>query len=183
METLTKRFRLTEGSFFMKQSQIDTFGLTADTPAAQALLRGEGDPIEDLTEVESGMLHAFEQAHSIRSTPPINTDITKEDFQKYWRGVKERTSSSISTLHFGHYKAAALDQDLSEAHSILLHIATRRGISLQRWRRGLTIMLEKIPGCTLVEKLRAILLMEADYNMLNKLLIGSRMMQHAEELK
>ena len=37
-------------------------------------------------------------------------------------------------------------------------------------------MLEKKLGCTLVEKLRAILLMEADFNFKNKLIYGCRML-------
>ena len=37
-------------------------------------------------------------------------------------------------------------------------------------------MLEKMFGCTLVSKLRAILLMEADFNSANKIIYGNRMM-------
>jgi hypothetical protein len=33
-------------------------------------------------------------------------------------------------------------------------------------------MLEKIPGCQLINKLRSILLMEADFNSINKILFG-----------
>ena len=39
-------------------------------------------------------------------------------------------------------------------------------------------MLEKMFGCTLVAKLRAILLMEADFNFSNKLVYGVRMMNN-----
>ena len=42
------------------------------------------------------------------------------------------------------------------------------GLVLNRWTKGLTIMLEKIAGVALVNKLRAILLMEGDYNYFNK---------------
>ena len=44
---------------------------------------------------------------------------------------------------------------------------------------GLTVMLEKIAGLALVSKLRAILLMEADFNMHNKLIFGKRMLERA----
>ena len=43
-------------------------------------------------------------------------------------------------------------------------------------------MLEKIEGMTRVDKLRAILLMEADFNFLLKLIFGSRMMRQVESL-
>jgi hypothetical protein len=32
---------------------------------------------------------------------------SKDDFQAHWKGVREKTSSSMSGLHVGHYKAAA----------------------------------------------------------------------------
>ena len=37
-------------------------------------------------------------------------------------------------------------------------------------------MLEKVPGCTLISKLCSILLMEADFNCVNKIIFGSRML-------
>ena len=49
-------------------------------------------------------------------------------------------------------------------------------IQLERWPHGLSVMLEKILGVTLVLKLRAILLMEADFNATNKIIYGDRMM-------
>ena len=42
-------------------------------------------------------------------------------------------------------------------------------------------MLEKIRGCALINKLRSILLMEADFNCANKLLYGSRMLNIVRE--
>ena len=77
--------------------------------------------------------------------------ITKEDFIRYWKKVRELTTSSVSRLHFGHYKAAAQDDDLSEAHAIILDMVTRMGISLPRWQYGLTVVLEKKPGCLLLQ--------------------------------
>ena len=44
-------------------------------------------------------------------------------------------------------------------------------------------MLEKLKGNINVDKLRAILLMEADYNFLNKRLIGRRLLSKLEEKK
>jgi hypothetical protein len=36
--------------------------------------------------------------------------ITPEDFKQFWRRVNEFTSSSMSGVHYGHYKAAAMDK-------------------------------------------------------------------------
>jgi hypothetical protein len=53
--------------------------------------------------------------------------------------------------------------------------------SPQRWRYGTNIMLEKKPGIIFVNKLRAILLYEADFNFSNKIL-GCQAMYYAEAI-
>jgi hypothetical protein len=85
----------------------------------------------------------------------------------------------MSGLHFGHYKAAADRDYISELHSSLTERAFAWGCSLPRWQHNFQVMLEKKPGVRHVEKLRAILLMEADFNCANKLYFGSRMMRNA----
>ena len=42
-------------------------------------------------------------------------------------------------------------------------------------------MLEKIAGVIKVDKLRAILIMEADFNSINKLIFGHRMIRQCEQ--
>jgi hypothetical protein len=49
-------------------------------------------------------------------------------------------------------------------------------IQLERWSHGLSVMLEKTLGVTFVLNMRAIPLMEADFNALNKIVYGDRMM-------
>ena len=36
--------------------------------------------------------------------------ITPEDFKQFWRRVNKFTSSSMSGIHYGHYKVAAMDE-------------------------------------------------------------------------
>ena len=93
--------------------------------------------------------------------------------------MKERTASSFSGRHFGHYKAAAHSELLSEVHAKTIELATKTGATPERWSKELSVMLEKIAGVALVTKLRAILLMEADFNFHNRLISGDRMMKLA----
>ena len=109
----------------------------------------------------------------------VDIVITEEDFRHYWRRARERTASSFSRLHFGHYKAAAYSKYLSEVHALKLSLIAQTGSAPERWARGLSVMLEKIAGVAIVTKLRAILLMEADFNYHNKLIFGKRMMDLA----
>ena len=96
--------------------------------------------------------------------------------------MKERTASSYSGRHCGHYKAASHSEYLSEVHARTLSLITKTGATSARWSRGLPVMLEKIAGVALVTKLRAILLMEVDFNCHNRLIFGDRMMRLAREM-
>ena len=51
-------------------------------------------------------------------------------------------------------------------------VLMKRGLVLDRWGRGLSVMIEKMFGCNLVSKLRSILLMEANFNFTNKEIFG-----------
>ena len=83
--------------------------------------------------------------------------------------------------HFGHYAAAAHSDALSEVHARHLALITKAGAAPNRWSKGLSVMLEKIAGVAVVTKLRAILLMEADFNCHNRIIFGDRMMKLARE--
>ena len=56
------------------------------------------------------------------------------------------------------------------------------GFALSCWSRGLSVTLKKMYGCTLVSKLRAILLMEAAFNFSSNMLYGVRMMSNVRNL-
>ena len=133
---------------------------------------------------DKGTIDLFwEIAHIRRSVPEnsVNTTITQDRWADHWRSKKEKTSSSKSGLHFGHYKASAMSEIIARHDALKTTICNKWGFALDRWCRGLSCMLEKTPGCNLIEKLRSILLMEADYNANYKELFGNRMMAVVRE--
>jgi len=109
----------------------------------------------------------------------VATYVIANDFRHFWQTARESTGSSYSGLHFGHYIAASFCPDLLVLHAAKLSICARNGVPLARWGRGLTVLLEKIVGNVFVHKLRAICLLEADFNWWNKLIFAKRMMQQA----
>jgi hypothetical protein len=52
-------------------------------------------------------------------------------------------------------------------------------VPLARWGRGLTVLLEKVFGIVYIDKMRAICLLAADYNWLNKYVFAKQMMDKA----
>jgi hypothetical protein len=83
----------------------------------------------------------------------ISTHVTKEDYQCQWKACRESTSSLISGKRFGHYIAGTQSDHISHFHALNATLVTNRGIVLDRWARGLLVMLEKMFGCTLITKL------------------------------
>jgi hypothetical protein len=66
-------------------------------------------------------------------------------------------------------------------HAAKLTLAASIGIPLARWGNGLTILLEKVFGNISIDKMRAICLLEANYNWLNKFVFAKQMMDNAFE--
>ena len=64
-------------------------------------------------------------------------------WQNYWKQATESTSSSLSGLHFGHYRSQATDLLLSDIRCSVTNLAIRNSNPLSRWLKGLSIMLEK----------------------------------------
>ena len=107
--------------------------------------------------------------------------VTRQDFIHCWWPCWEKTSSLLLGRHFGRYKAAARSHTLSELHASFLYVSLLSSICLNWWTNGLTVMIEKVEGVIWVDKLRSLLLMETDFNSLNKLIFSSRMIKSSEE--
>ncbi len=103
--------------------------------------------------------------------------ITPEDFKRFWRKVKEFTSSLMSGVHYRHYMAAIQDDLSTEILAQQLTMIARSGIPPENWSIDLQVMLEKIAGVCLVEKLQAIQLYEANFNCYNQFIFGGQAMQ------
>jgi hypothetical protein len=103
--------------------------------------------------------------------------ITPADFKIFWRKVKEFTSLLMSGVHYEHCKAVIQDALSTEILAQQLALIARSGIPPENWSIGLQVMLEKIAGVCLVEKLQAIQLYEADFNCYNQFIFGGQAMQ------
>ncbi len=86
---------------------------------------------------------------------------------------------SKSGLHFRHYIVGSKSNITSYYHAARVTVTLAYVVQLKQWVRGLSVMLEKTLGMTLVMKLRAVLLMEGNFNVTNKIVYGIRMMRNA----
>ncbi len=155
------------------------FGYCANMPASRAVL--DGTYVAPMTS-DAATRDLFAEIAAIRHLVPENSVtiiITPEQWKQYWNVISKETSSSKSGIHFGHYIVGFKSDIISHYHSAHVLVILAHAIKLERWSQGLSVMLEKTLGVTLVTKLRAILLMEGDFNATNKIVYGVRMLQNA----
>jgi hypothetical protein len=176
-----KRFYLAEQAPICKGKLRGDFGYLGNTPAAKEVLEGSYVFPADCHEGTKDLLQEAAKLRQLIPENSVETKITKEHWAKVWRTRKENTSSSKSQLHFGHYKAGTSSEIICHHHALKSTICLKRGFALDRWRSGLSCMLEKVPGCRLLTKLRSILLMEADFNSNNKTIYGDRMLNNVRQ--
>ena len=110
----------------------------------------------------------------------VETEVSTEDYQHYFGHINENTSSSPSGLHLGHDKAAAKCTELSNIFALQMNTIVGSGLHPSRWGVALQVMLEKIAGVCLVDKLRSIQLYEADYNWFNKFIFNDKALRALE---
>jgi hypothetical protein len=160
---------------------FNQFGYTANMPASNAVLDRtyEAPPNSDVATNE-----LFAEIAAIRRLVTANSVsivITAEQWKQYWKVVTKETSSSESGIHFGHYIMGSKSCIISHYHAARVLVTLAHAIQLERWSRGLSVMLEKTLGVALVTKLQAILLMEGDFNAANKMVYGVRMLNSARD--
>jgi hypothetical protein len=154
------------------------FGYLANTPASRAVLDGTYKVPVDSNEATAKL---FAEIAAIRMIIPkdlVSIIIMSDQWKRYWKVVNNDTSSSELGLHFGHYKVGSKSNIITHYHAARVTVTLANAIQLERWLRGLSVMLEKTLGVTLVSKLKAILLMEADFNATNKIMYGNRLMKN-----
>jgi len=178
-QTIGERYRLAYSAPIMSNNKLlQDVGFSGDGPAVEAILRGEytfptgTDPYTELLMLEAAVLF------SSLGEQGIDDWVHSHDFQHYWLHACERTESSKSQLHFGHYMAGSHDKEITELHVSSLNTIREIGIAPERWRCSVTVLLEKVFGVRLITKLRAICLLEADFNWLNKLIFARRLEDH-----
>ncbi len=160
---------------------FNQFGYTANTPASKAVLDGT---YEAPANSDAATNELFAEIAAICRLVPANSIsivITPEQWKQYWKVVNEETLSSESGIHFGHYIVGSKSCIISHYHAARVLVTLAHAIQLERWSRGLSVMLEKTLGVTLVTKLRAILLMEGDFNAAYKMVYGVRMLNCARD--
>ena len=194
-----KHFGQANDTIFVNTCLQNDFHYEGVSDAVDMLLEGNYDynKIPNLTNGAKSLLNRLGDQNRLSEIP---NDITFEEFTSALKKWSEGTSTSPSGRHLGHYKCTFVDDNCSKKyetekeytdpkHNIMkvyyhiTHAAVNIGVSLKRWQTSITSMIEKIPGCPKINKLRVIHLYEADYNLVLKILWARRLVWHVHNNK
>ena len=176
-----KRFYLAEEAPICQAPLREEFGYNADSEVGEEVLEGTYQFGEDFEEYTREIMEEVAHTRAIIPKDSVDDTIRAGSWGDFWAKAREETSSSESGLTFSHYKAGARSKLITHFHATKSSVAIKTGVGLDRWSRGLSVMLQKVPGCNLISKLRSILLMEADFNCANKIVYGTRMMANVRK--
>ena len=180
-EVHQSRYHLAEEAPICNGDLRAEFGYNATSQAARDVLEGRYEFSVDFHDATRRLMEAIADIRQVVPEDSVDRIITREIWQQKWKKKREETASSVSTLHFGHYISGADSDEISDFHALKTSLALVHGIALERWSKGLCVMLEKVMGVKLINTLRAILLMEADFNAMNKIVYGERMLDQANK--
>ncbi len=171
------RFTQSHPTPFLQQPLLDDFGLFGDTAATDQVLAGTYEPKPGTDPYAVKLLPFLARPPGVKEG---KKEMTEEEYRYGWQQARESTASSYSKIHFGHYKASSRSTKQLALDFILANFPYRTAYTPRRWLHGINVMLEKMQGNFHVNKLRIILLYEADFNQNNKFM-GRDMMKCAEE--
>ena len=168
MEVNPVKYKQCGNSPFLQEPLLTAFGYTGDTAATEQVLAGTYVPPPGTARYTQLLLQHMKRPSTITPAPMTPDFVSTEDHQQSWRRAKEYTTSGVSGVHFGMFKAQAMDPELAAFDASRRSIVYRTGQVYDRWTVGADAMLLKGSGDKRAHKLRTIFLMEADFNMNNK---------------
>jgi hypothetical protein len=148
-----KRFYLAEEAPICNGQLREVFGYNVDFEMGKEVLEGTYSFNEDFDEYMKDIFQEAAQTRSVIPRDSVSDIICHGEWGWFWVRSREETSCLESELNFSHYKAGAQSKAISHFHATRTLVVLKSGLGLERWSRGLSSMLEKIPCCHLILKL------------------------------
>jgi hypothetical protein len=175
-KTNMKQYNQAEWTPFGCGYLANLLGDVLTSEAVDALLAGELEvdrtqvPLPETLTILNFLHHPYPQCMK-----QCKGEITPEQFISTYKVAQEKTSSSFSGQHVGHYKVVIDDSVLMKLHSDMMSIPYTTGFSPWRWPQVVDIMLEKDPEQPKQHRLSIVALLESDYNQSQRILVDFHM--------
>ena len=164
LERLPELFLCTDGTPLRSLPLLEDFGYTGDTQAGDSVTTGTYIPPEGKDEYTKLFLKCAQRTSHVPDLT-ISDRFSTKKYIKRWKCRREKTSSSQSGRHFGHYKVQhKLRKEHQDIFAGMANIPYCTGFSLHRWRKVMDVIIMKDPSNFWVHRTRLILLVEVNMN-------------------
>ena len=130
--THDQRFCLAEQAPLCNGWLRGEFGHLAMSKSSREVLEGSHAHHPAFDEATRSLLEECTIIHKLVPANSVSTTICRPAWQWRWLCTKERTSSSISGMHFGHYKATAKSDKKSKLLLQKMMVIAQIGSPLER---------------------------------------------------
>ena len=144
-------------------------------------MEGTYDAPECLDKYTKAFIRELAIPQSVKTKGNIDILISTTDHIQGWKKQKDKIASEPTGLSFSHYRSSIHDEDLVETDILLRGLPLELGFAPELWCNITDIEILKKANVYDVDQMRLIQLMDAEFNMNNKM-IGRRMMHNAESL-
>jgi hypothetical protein len=100
-----RRLDLAQSAPVTKSSLRQLVGYCASTHFAIALLQGVVPIPQDVDDITAKLIKEMQRLWTRLHPSHGQVDITPSTYNYYWGGTSKSTSSALSGIHFGHWKA------------------------------------------------------------------------------
>jgi hypothetical protein len=176
-----KHFGQADLTPFAQTPLLTVFGYQGVNKAATNIIEDKEIPQETMG--ENQYINKFLEKLSSGKLIQVTDEITFEEFRIGLQKWNEKTTTSPSGRHLGHYKLLLnlnvynsdlqkenLSESILKVYYNIIMTAIKLGQPVERWKNITTCMIEKIPGVSQIDKLRVIHIFEADYNLILKIM-------------
>ena len=165
---IVKRNTAGNMSPFIQGDLLDNLGFMGEKSAVTEILNGTYVFPPKCDEHARRICTKASKIYAKVARETIHAFVTRKQLQEWWHTAKEDTQSSMEGIHFGHLITASWNDFLTDLYTAKINACLNLGTSLKRWGKSLTVLLEKEFGSVFFNKLRAIILFEADFNWIQK---------------
>ena len=160
---------LRASEFVTDETLLQAVGFLCEGPGVDDILNGTYDIPAHLSPHTKWFLEMLPMPDEIKNNPMGTPRLTKEDHANGWKRARESTASEPTTLDFSHYISAAHDDALAEMDATLREIPMQYGFAPDEWNPMTDCSIPKKEDSPRLEEMRTIVLMDAAYNMNDKL--------------
>ena len=176
------RFGQSEGTLPTIEPLLSALGYLGEKDVVEEILDGSYEIPDGVDIYTAKLIQELKMPEVVRQYGIEIPTISTNNHIEWWKRQKEGTASEPEALSFSHYKTGIDNKIVTWFDTKLRELPYKYGFTPVSWRKIVDVEILKKAGVYDIEKMRTIMLLNAEFNMNNKLL-GKRMMANGERLK